>query len=139
MVLAAYFGIVSILEFNPIGMNIEQVREYCLAKPGTEEGFPFDEETLVIKVMGKIFIFIPLEHGDRISLKCDPERAIQLRDEWEEITSAWHLSKKHWNSLMLTGRLASGLVLELIDHSYELVAKSLKKAQREALAALGGM
>jgi predicted DNA-binding protein (MmcQ/YjbR family) len=112
-------------------MDIEQLREYCIAKPATTEGFPFDGETLVFKVAGKMFAIIPLEKGDRISLKCDPDRAIELRAEWEEITAGWHLSKKHWNSLNLRGRLSSELVKELVDHSYELVKKGLTKKVRE--------
>lgn len=113
-------------------MDIELLREYCMAKPATEEGFPFDVETLVFKVGGKIFAFLPLEKGDRISLKCDPERAIELRAEWEEITDGWHLNKKHWNSVNLRGRLSSELIRELVDHSYDLVKKGLTKKVREA-------
>ncbi|MEM0996587.1 MAG: MmcQ/YjbR family DNA-binding protein [Bacteroidota bacterium] len=112
-------------------MDIESLREYCLAKKATTESFPFDEETLVFKVAGKMFAIIPLEHGDRISLKCDPERALELRAEWEEITPGWHLSKKHWNSLMLKGRLSPELIRELVDHSYALVIKGLRKKDRQ--------
>lgn len=103
-----------------------------MAKPATEEGFPFGGETLVFKVGGKMFAILPLEKGDRISLKCDPDRAIELRAEWEEITGGWHLNKKHWNSVMLRGRLSAELVRELVDHSYELVKKSLTKKARES-------
>ena len=117
-------------------MNIEDLRLYCLDKAGVFECFPFDEETLVFKVVKKMFALIPLEHGDRISLKCDPERAIELREEWEEITAAWHMSKKHWNSIILNGRVPRELVLELVDHSYDLVRKSLKKADRETLESM---
>lgn len=115
-------------------MNIEAVRDYCLSKPATEETFPFDDVTLVFKVMGKMYALIPLENGDRINLKCDPERAQELRAEWEEIHPGFHMSKKHWNTVMLRGRLSWDLVRELIDHSYDLVVAKLKKADREKLA-----
>lgn len=117
-------------------MHVEQLREYCLSKAGTTEGFPFDEETLVFKVMGKMFALLPLEHGERISLKCDPDRSVELRAEWEEIAGAYHMNKKHWNMVSLKGRLPNALILELVDHSYDLVVKGLKKALKEELAAL---
>ena len=117
-------------------MTIDIARDYCLAKPGVEETFPFDEKTLVFKVMGKMFALIPLEKGSGVSLKCDPERAIELRAEWEEIEGAYHMSKKHWNMLDLNGRLPRDLVWELVMHSYNLVVKKLKKADREKLEAL---
>lgn len=117
-------------------IDVEYLREYCLAKKGTTESFPFDEETLVLKVMGKIFAIIPLERGNHIVLKCEPERAIELREEWEEITAAYHMSKKHWNDVNCNGRLDIQLVRELIDHSYDLIVASLKKIDREALAAM---
>jgi predicted DNA-binding protein (MmcQ/YjbR family) len=115
---------------RPNDMDIEKLREYCLAKPATEEGFPFDSDTLVIKAGGKIFAFLPLEHGDRISLKCDPDRAVELRAQWEEIEPGYHLNKQHWNSVMLRGRLPAELILELVDHSYDLIVKSLTKKVR---------
>ena len=118
-------------------MDIERLREYCLAKPGVEETFPFDAETLVFKVMGKMFALIPLERGNMVSLKCDPERAIDLREEWEEIQAAWHMNKKHWNQVDLNGRVPATLVTEMVDHSYALVVKGLKKALREQLKQIG--
>jgi predicted DNA-binding protein (MmcQ/YjbR family) len=117
-------------------MDIEFLRDYCLSKPGATESFPFDAETLVLKVMGKMFALIPLEHGDQIALKCDPARALELREEWEEITGAYHMNKTHWNTVRTNGRLNSQLIRELIDHSYALVVASLKKSDREALAKL---
>ena len=118
-------------------MNVEELRAYCLEKTGTTESFPFDSETLVLKVMGKMFALIPLERGNSIALKCDPERAATLREEWEEITGAYHMNKTHWNTVIVNGRLSRELVREMIDHSYELVVASLKKSEREALKALG--
>lgn len=114
-------------------MNVEILRTYCLSRPGVTESFPFDEVTLVFKVVNKMFALIPLEKGKQVSLKCDPERAIALREEWEEVIGAWHMSKKHWNSVMLDGRLPDQLVFDLVDHSYDLVKKGLKKTDREAL------
>lgn len=119
-----------------MSMNVEELRAYCLAKRGATESFPFDAETLVIKVMGKMFALIPLERGTEIALKCNPERAVELREEWEEITGAYHMNKTHWNSVRLDSRLPARLVMELIDHSYELIVASLKKSDREALQAL---
>ena len=108
-------------------MNIEAFREYCLAKPGVTESFPFDAETLVFKVGGKMFALIGLEHAHEANLKCDPERALQLRMDWEEIRPGYHMSKLHWNTVSFTGRLSHSLILELIDHSYELVFANLPK------------
>jgi predicted DNA-binding protein (MmcQ/YjbR family) len=84
-------------------MNIEELREYCLNLKGTTEEFPFDEVTLVLKVQGKMFALIPLDNPEtQIALKCDPERAITLREEYESIVPAWHFNKKHWNTVKST-------------------------------------
>jgi predicted DNA-binding protein (MmcQ/YjbR family) len=117
-----------------ITMNIEEIREHCLAKPGVTEGFPFGEDVLVFKVMNKMFALSGLE-GDPpyVNLKCDPERAVELREEYEDIRPGWHMNKAQWNSVFFTGSLPRDLVLELIDHSYDLVVKGLKKKDREAL------
>jgi predicted DNA-binding protein (MmcQ/YjbR family) len=116
-------------------MNIETIAAYCLEKKGVKEDFPFDEVTMTMKVMGKIFAIIPLDE-ERLTLvlKCDPERAIELREAHEEIVGAFHMNKKHWNSVDCEGRLSFALVKELIDHSYDLVVKGLKKVEKEALA-----
>jgi predicted DNA-binding protein (MmcQ/YjbR family) len=115
-------------------MNIETATEYCLLKKGVKEDFPFDEFTMTMKVMGKIFAFIPLDAEEfRIALKCDPERAVELRETHEEINEAFHLNKKHWNGVNCEGNLSDKLIKELIDHSYELVVKGLKKSEKEAL------
>lgn len=117
-------------------MDIESLRSYCMQKPGVTESFPFDAETLVFKVMGKMFALLPLERDSQIALKCDPDRAIELREAWEEIFPAYHMNKVHWNGVRLDGRLPKALVLELVDHSYALVVASLKKKEREELAGL---
>jgi predicted DNA-binding protein (MmcQ/YjbR family) len=114
-------------------MNIEEVREYCLSKKGIEETFPFDEVTLVFKVMGKMFALMSLDKGSSINLKCDPVRSIELREEHESITPGFHMNKKHWNTVVYNSNLSTQLILELIDHSYELVVASLTKKLKEQL------
>ncbi len=106
-------------------MDIEWIRSYCLSKKGTEESFPFDDTTLVIKVGGKIFILISLEGDVSMNLKCDPTLAIELREAHPAISPGYHMNKKHWNTIFLDGSLPKNLLLEMIDHSYELVFKSL--------------
>ena len=110
-------------------MNIEEFRDYCLAKNGVTESFPFDESTLVFKVMGKMFALSGLEHQpSKANLKCDPERAITLREEYDGlITPGFHMSKVHWNTVELEMNIPHQLVLELIDHSYDLVVSKLTK------------
>ncbi|GJQ33289.1 MAG: hypothetical protein HBSAPP04_21280 [Ignavibacteriaceae bacterium] len=114
-------------------MILEKVREYCLAKPGVEEGLPFDEDSPVYKVMGKIFAIISLDHPGSINLKCDPERALDLREEYDGISPGYHMNKVHWNTVQFDGSVPVKLVLELVDHSYDLVANSLPKKLKEEL------
>ncbi|MEE9373102.1 MAG: MmcQ/YjbR family DNA-binding protein [Saprospiraceae bacterium] len=115
-------------------MNVEEIREYCLSKPFTDEGFPFDESTLVFKVMNKIFAIMGLEQEDSfVNLKCDPDRAIELREEYEEVQPGWHMNKKHWNSVYIEKGLDHQLIKELIDHSYNLIVKSLPKKVKNAM------
>lgn len=115
-------------------MNIEEFQAYCLSKKGVEETFPFDEVTLVYKVMGKMFALTGLDaEVFQINLKCDPEYAIELREEHEEINSGFHMNKKHWNTVNCEGLLNDKLIYSLIDHSYDLVVAKLKKADREFL------
>ena len=119
-------------------MNLETYYEYCLSKKGVTEHFPFDKDTLVFKVGGKMFALSSLiqwEKGEAsVNLKCDPERALELRAEYEDIIPGWHMSKIHWNTIYLTKNVSDKLILELIDHSYELIFKSLtKKIQLEIL------
>jgi predicted DNA-binding protein (MmcQ/YjbR family) len=115
-------------------MNIEQFREYCLAKPATSEDFPFGEENLCLRVGGKIFAITDLvEQPLRANLKCDPDYAVELRERHDEVMPGYHMNKKHWNTVMLEGNLEHRLLCQLIDHSYDLVVGSLKKFDREAL------
>jgi predicted DNA-binding protein (MmcQ/YjbR family) len=120
-------------------MNIQSFYEYCLTKKGVTEHFPFDEDTLVFKVGGKMFALSSLnqwEKGDpSINLKCDPERALELRAQYDGIIEGWHMSKVHWNTVAVNNDVDAKLLKELIDHSYELVLKSLtKKLQAEISA-----
>ena len=117
-------------------MNIEYYRDYCLLKPGVSEGFPFNGNTLVFKVMGKIFALTDVEKFDFINLKCDPERAIELREGNPGITPGYHMNKQQWNSVHTDGSVSDPLIRELIDHSYDLIAASLPKKLREELAGL---
>jgi predicted DNA-binding protein (MmcQ/YjbR family) len=108
-------------------MNIEDLREYCISKKAVSESFPFDQTTLVFKAAGKMYALVDLESDRFINLKCDPEKSIQLRDEYPDaIKPGYHMSKKHWNSVYYH-KLNPKLVKELIDHSYELIVASLSK------------
>lgn len=104
-------------------MSIEEVRNFCLSLPYTEETLPFDDTTLVYKVGGRMFAVTSLEQPDRVVVKCDPDLAIELRDRHEEITSAWHFNKRHWNAICLNGDLGEQLILEQIYNSYMLVIR----------------
>ena len=113
---------------GPAGAVMD-VAGYCLEKLGAEETYPFGVEVTVMKAHGKIFAIMPAEDVPaNISLKCDPTRAVVLRQTYPEITEGYHLNKRHWNTLDLTGKLDEKLVLELIDHSYDLVAGHRPKA-----------
>lgn len=113
-------------------LDIESFRTYCLSKKAVTESFPFDEYTLVFKVGGKMFALVSLDTPDlSVNLKCDPERAIELREEYpENILPGYHMSKTHWNTVIPAGKISSTLFKELTDHSYELVVKSLTKKVR---------
>ena len=107
-------------------MNIEEVRYYCLSKENTEECLPFDDETLVFKVNNKMYALLSLKGDASLSLKCNPERALELRERHPEIIPGYHMNKKHWNTIDLKGTLTDILIKELINHSYELVAAKSK-------------
>ncbi len=108
-------------------MNIEELREYCLFRKGITEGFPFDDVTLVFKVMNKMFAIISLNGELRISLKCEPEKAIQLRERYPEVQPGYHLNKRLWNTVSLEGNLSDKLIKEWVDHSHDLIVESLPK------------
>ncbi len=118
-------------------MHLDELRAYCLAKPGSAEDLPFGDDTLVFKVMGKLFALTGLDAIElKVNLKCDPQRAIELRERYPEVQPGYHMNKKHWNTVDFTGDLEESLLLELIDHSYDLVVAKLPKARREELNAM---
>lgn len=112
-------------------MDIETIRDYCLSKKATTECFPFDEVHLVFKVMGKMYACIGLDQPDHLSLKCDPEYALELREQHTGIEGAFHFNKKFWNQVSLMGSISDQLIFSLIDHSYEEVLKKFTKKLRQ--------
>lgn len=114
-------------------MNIEFFRDYCLAKPGVTEGFPFDSKTLVFKVMGKMFALTHVDDFVSVNLKCDPEYAVELRETFQGVKPGYHMSKIHWNTVDVASDVSEKLLLELVDQSYDLVVKSLTKRLRDEL------
>lgn len=115
-------------------MDIESIRNYCLLKNGVTEELPFDEDSLVYKVMGKIFVIASLTPPYSINLKCDPEKAMELRERYDAVTPGFHMNKTHWNTIELESNIPTKLIKEWIDHSYELVVSGLPIKQREKLA-----
>jgi predicted DNA-binding protein (MmcQ/YjbR family) len=115
-------------------MDIEEYRAYCLNKAMTSEHFPFDDKVLVFKVAGKMFALCDVDEFRSINLKCDPEKAILLREEFDEIEPGYHMNKKHWNTISMHGTLTNKLIKELIDESYNLVVKGLPKKTRDLLS-----
>jgi len=111
-------------------MNIEELREYCLNKPGVTEHLPFDEVTLVFKVQGKMFALLPTDHELSITLKCIPEYAEELRERFDSIVPAFHMNKTHWNTIYMEQGAPEKLVKELIDLSYHLVYDNLPRKLR---------
>lgn len=117
-------------------MDIESYREYCLSKPGVTEGFPFDNKVLVFKVMGKMFALTDVDAFESVNLKCDPEVAIRLREEYFEVTAGYHMSKKHWNTIQTQGAIPDKQLLQWIDDSYNLVVSGLPKKLKEELSTI---
>ncbi len=113
-------------------MTLDRLLDHCLSKPNVEETFPFGPDILVLKVNGKVFLLLPLNsHPIQFNVKCDPERAIILREENASIIPGYHMNKKHWNTIILDGTIPTSLILELVDHSYELVISSVKKGKKK--------
>lgn len=117
-------------------MNLETFQSYCLAKKGVTEEFPFDNSTLVYKVMGKMFALTGLEKFESINLKCDPEIGAQLREEYASVVPAYHMNKKHWITVLMDGSISDKLLREWINSSYNLVCQSLTKTHQKALDSL---
>lgn len=117
-------------------MELEDLIEYCMTKRGAEETTPFGPDVLVYKVAGKIFALAVLDDVPaRVNLKCDPDRALELRDLYDAVIPGYHMNKKHWNTVILDGSLGKKREQELVDHSYNLVVASLPKTQRQQLEA----
>lgn len=115
-------------------MNFEEFREYCLRKPFVTEGFPFDKSTLVFKVDGKMFALADVDEFDSINLKADPEKAIEQREMFSGVLPGYHMSKKHWNTVMVQSDVPLPQIYHMIDDSYQLVFLSLPKKRRDELA-----
>ena len=104
-------------------MNVEEIRKYCIVKPGVTESLPFNDTALVFKVAGKMFALLDMSDDSRgITLKCDPTMAIELREKYSAVTPAWHFNKKHWNTIYIDGSIPDKEIFGWIDHSYKLVA-----------------
>jgi len=115
-------------------MNIETLRAYCLAKNGVEETFPFGEQTMVFKVGGKMFLLTSMNDSPlQFNAKCDPDRAVELRDQYDAVQPGYHMNKQHWNTVIVDGSMPAKLLRQLIDDSYDLVVQSLPKKVREEL------
>src|SRR5688572_20941273 len=115
-------------------MTAEEIRDYCLQKKAVEESFPFDNETLVFKVAGKMFLLLALEsHPLQFNVKCDPDKALELREKYSYVLPGYHMSKKHWNTIICEPRAAQKNILSWIDESYDLVRKSLPKSLKNKL------
>ena len=114
-------------------MDVQTFRDYCLSKPGATEHRPFDDRTLVFKVGGKMFALCDIEDFNGANLKCEPEWAVELREQYEGITPGYHMNKKHWNTVAALSDVDHALFIRLIDHSYELIKSSLPKKEREKL------
>jgi predicted DNA-binding protein (MmcQ/YjbR family) len=108
-------------------MNIEHLHEHCLAKKGVEETFPFGEDTLVFKVIGKMFALISLSNPNKVNLKCNPEKAIEFRANFIAVIPAFHMNKSHWNTVQFNEDVNDKLILEMVNDSYDLVVSSLTK------------
>ena len=117
-------------------MNPEEIRLLCLGLPGTSEEFPFDEDTLAFKVMGKIFLLTDIRDFKSINLKCEPEKAIYLREKYAAVTPGFHMNKKHWNTVEIPGDYTRNELSEWIQHSYQMVIKGLTAQQRKELSQL---
>lgn len=113
-------------------MNIEEFRAYCLNRKGVTESFPFDDKVLVFKVLGKMFALVDVDEFESFNAKCDPDRALQLREQYPGIQPGYHMNKQHWNTVSADGSVPDELMKELVDHSFDLVYASLPKSVKES-------
>ncbi|PKQ62815.1 MmcQ-like protein [Labilibaculum filiforme] len=114
-------------------MNIEELREYCLSKIAVSEGFPFDEETLVFKVLDKMFLLTNITGELRMNVKCEPEKAIELREAYSSVLPGYHMNKKYWNTVVLDGSVSNQQIEEWIDDSYDQVVNKMTKTKQNEL------
>ncbi|MEC7830368.1 MAG: MmcQ/YjbR family DNA-binding protein [Pseudomonadota bacterium] len=115
-------------------MNKKKIKEYCLTLPQAKEDYPFGPDVLVFKIKNKLFALMTTREGvERVNLKCDPEEAIILREIFEDVIPGYHMNKAHWNTIILSGSIPDGEIKRMIDRSYCLVVKKLKKLDRESL------
>lgn len=119
-------------------MNIEEFRDYCLSFNGAKECLPFDEKTLVFTVMDKMFCLTDIDSFDMINVKCDPDEAIMLREQYPEVVPGYHMNKKHWNSILTNGEITDAQYKQWIKNSYDIVVSKLPKKKREELANFDG-
>ena len=123
-----------IFESYKFKMNLEELRDYCISKKGVEETLPFGPDTLVYKVMGKVFLLTGLEYNPvQFNIKCDPEKAIELREHYPCVIPAYHMNKKHWVTVIADGSASNKLMEEWINDSYNLVVAGLTKKDKEKL------
>jgi predicted DNA-binding protein (MmcQ/YjbR family) len=115
-------------------LNIEELRDYCLQKPGVTEGLPFGDDTLVFKIGEKLFLLTSIKNANSFNVKCDLELAIELRERFDEVKPGFHMNKKHWNTIAMDGSLTRKQIQEMIDHSYDLVFKALPKKIQEQIS-----
>lgn len=115
-------------------MNLESLRDYCIALPGVTEELPFGPDTLVFKVMGKVFLLTSLDSPSfSFNVKCDPEKAEELRASYPDVQPGYHMNKKHWNTVHVTGSVSSELLFSWVKHSYDLIVSALPKSAKEEL------
>jgi predicted DNA-binding protein (MmcQ/YjbR family) len=114
-------------------LNLEEIREYCLQKPGVTEGLPFGEDTLVFKVGAKLFLLTSISLGNQFNVKCDPELAVELRERYTEVQPGYHMNKKLWNTVHIDGSLTQTQLKDMIDHSYQQVFNGLPRKVRDAI------
>jgi len=117
-------------------MNVEEYRDFCMTKKGVTEGFPFDENTLVFKVMGKMFALADVDEFGSVNLKCDPDLAVDLRERYHAVQLGYHMSKVHWNTVLLNKDATEDRICDWLTDSYNLVVKSLTKKLQAELAEL---
>ncbi len=113
-------------------MNIETIRNYCLQKPNAEETLPFGPDVIVFKVNNKVFLLLPLNAEVlQFNVKCDPELALELREQYTSVLPGYHMNKKHWNTIMVDGSVSSAKIKEWIDHSYNLITESRNRKKQQ--------